>query len=119
MYMASFVVSVAIYDFACLLKLIRLHTATCLLIFSDNIDTAGALKTVRDLVSVCNVYMADKSSEFLPNALLLRDIAAYVTSLLRIFGAIPSDSNIGFPLATSENSSLDVSFLNLELKDVL
>lgn len=76
--------------------------------FTDNIDTAGALKAIRDFVSVCNLYLIDKSPGFSPNALLLRDVVLYIMGLLRIFGALPSDNSIGFPISTSENSNFDV-----------
>lgn len=79
------------------------HACLC-----DNVDTAGALKAVRDLVSACNLYLGDKSPEFSSNALLLKDVASYITWLLRTFGALPSDSNIGFPLGTAENSGFDL-----------
>ncbi|KAK3925356.1 Cysteine--tRNA ligase, cytoplasmic [Frankliniella fusca] len=74
----------------------------------DNVDTAGALKTIRDLVSSCNLYLGDKSQDFSPNTLLLRDIALYITELLRTFGALPSDSSIGFPLASADNSGFNL-----------
>lgn len=77
--------------------------------YLDNVDTAGALKTVRDLVSACNSYLGDKSPAFSSNALLLKDVASYIMWLLRTFGALPSDSSIGFPLGTAENSDFDVS----------
>ncbi|XP_034243855.1 cysteine--tRNA ligase, cytoplasmic isoform X2 [Thrips palmi] len=79
------------------------HACLC-----DNVDTAGALKTVRDLVSACNSYLGDKSPDFSPNALLLKDVASYIMWLLRTFGALPSDSSIGFPLGTAENSGFDL-----------
>lgn len=79
------------------------HSCLC-----DNIDTAGALKTIRDLVSTCNLYLGDKTTDFSPNALLLRDIASYITSLVRTFGALPSDSSIGFPLSSTESSGFDM-----------
>lgn len=81
--------------------------------FVDNVDTAGALKTVRDFVSVCNLYLGDKSPEFAPNALLLKNIASYCMWLLRIFGALPSDSSIGFPLGSTDNSGFDVSYVGI------
>jgi len=38
------------------------------------------------------------------NCLLLQDIAAYITWLLRVFGAIPTEEYIGFPIAESEGA---------------
>lgn len=74
----------------------------------DNVDTAGALKALRDLVSTCNLYLGDKSPDFSANALLLRDIASYITGMLRTFGALSSDSTIGFPLASASSSGFDL-----------
>ena len=34
----------------------------------------------------------------IPNVLLLRNIAAYITWLLKVFGAIPYNCEIGFPI---------------------
>jgi cysteinyl-tRNA synthetase len=76
------------------------------LIFPDNVDTRGALDAIRDLVGNCNIYIRDKrASKREINCLLLRDIAAYITWLLRVFGAIPTEEYIGFPVADSEGAT--------------
>ena len=68
-------------------------------------DTRGALDAIRDLVGHCNIYIRDKRvSKQECNCLLLRDIAAYITWLLRVFGAIPTEEYIGFPIAESEGA---------------
>jgi cysteinyl-tRNA synthetase len=73
---------------------------------SDNVDTRGALDAVRDLIGNCNIYIRDKSpSTQESNWLLLRDIAAYITWLLRVFGAISTEECIGFPIAESKGAT--------------
>lgn len=77
------------------------HSSLC-----DNIDTRGALDTVRDLVGICNIYIRDKrASTQESNCILLRDIAAYITWLLRVFAAIPTEESIGFPIAESRGTA--------------
>ena len=51
---------------------------------------------LRELVGACNVYIADSSSA--ANTRLLQTVAQYVTHMLKVFGVIPSDQSIGFPL---------------------
>ncbi|XP_069680399.1 cysteine--tRNA ligase, cytoplasmic [Periplaneta americana] len=77
------------------------HSSLC-----DNIDTRGALDAVRDLVGICNIYIRDKrASTQESNCILLRDIAAYITWLLRVFGAIPTEESIGFPITESRGTT--------------
>jgi len=69
------------------------------------VDTRGALDAVRDLIGHCNIYIRDtRASKQECNCLLLRDIAAYITWLLRVFGAVPTEEYIGFPVAESEGA---------------
>jgi len=76
------------------------HASLC-----DSVDTRGALDAIRELVGYCNIYIRDKrASKQECNCLLLRDIAAYITWLLRVFGAIPTEEYIGFPVAESEGA---------------
>lgn len=79
-------------------------------------DTRGALDAIRDLVGHCNIYIRDKrASKQEHNYLLLRDIAAYIVWLLRVFGAIPTEEYIGFPIAESEGAmnvrTADIAFV--------
>ncbi|EDS34492.1 cysteinyl-tRNA synthetase [Culex quinquefasciatus] len=83
------------------------HEALC-----DNIDTRTALDAIRDLISYSNVYIRDHKSAL--NALLLRNIATYITELLHIFGAIVGPrGGIGFPVGGSAGTA-DVRFFFLE-----
>uniref|UniRef100_A0A8D8A5I5 Cysteine--tRNA ligase, cytoplasmic n=1 Tax=Culex pipiens TaxID=7175 RepID=A0A8D8A5I5_CULPI len=75
------------------------HEALC-----DNIDTRTALDAIRDLISYSNVYIRDHKSAL--NALLLRNIATYITELLHIFGAIVGPrGGIGFPVGGSAGTA--------------
>jgi hypothetical protein len=38
----------------------------------------------------------------IPNCNFLRNLAEYVTSILKVFGTIPESSHIGFPAEASE-----------------
>jgi cysteinyl-tRNA synthetase len=61
------------------------------------------------------VYIREKRPDgTLPNRLLLRNIASYITNILRIFGAISGDDSIGFPLAGA--GSINVNILNMNSK---
>ncbi|KAJ8249094.1 hypothetical protein GJAV_G00231110 [Gymnothorax javanicus] len=76
------------------------HEALC-----DNIDTRTALDEMRSLVSLSNTYMAGrKASKLTPNRMLMKSIAAYLTSMLKIFGAIEESESIGFPVAGNGQS---------------
>ncbi|XP_066998786.2 cysteine--tRNA ligase, cytoplasmic [Anabrus simplex] len=71
------------------------HAALC-----DNVDTRTALDVIRELVTVCNVYVRDKRGQSQePNCMMLRDVAAYITRILRVFGAITTRDVIGFPVS--------------------
>uniref|UniRef100_A0A914WDT4 Cysteine--tRNA ligase, cytoplasmic n=1 Tax=Plectus sambesii TaxID=2011161 RepID=A0A914WDT4_9BILA len=77
------------------------HEALC-----DCIDTRTVCDRIRDLVALGNAYILEKDKEgVVPNCLLLRNIAAYITWLLRIFGAIPHHTEIGFPTDSSTSAN--------------
>ncbi|XP_020826413.1 cysteine--tRNA ligase, cytoplasmic isoform X1 [Phascolarctos cinereus] len=81
-----------------------IHEALC-----DNIDTRTVLEEMRSLVSQSNLYMAArKSARKLPSRGLLANISAYLTHMLKVFGAIESEEMLGFPVGGSGPS------LNLE-----
>ncbi|XP_072128400.1 cysteine--tRNA ligase, cytoplasmic isoform X2 [Mobula birostris] len=80
------------------------HRALC-----DNIDTRTVMEDLRALVSQCNTYIAvKKSNKELPNRMLLRTIATYLTEMLKIFGAIEGEETLGFPVGG------DAKIFNLE-----
>ena len=66
-------------------------------IHTDSIDTLAVMKILRDVISACNVYMSQGGSSP-SNARLVDSIAHYVTYVLSVFGVIPLDSGIGFPV---------------------
>jgi cysteinyl-tRNA synthetase len=75
-------------------------------ILSDNVDTRGALFALRDLIGICNIYIRDKKASIKEcNCLLLQAIAAYITWLLKVFGAITTEECIGFPVTESEGAT--------------
>lgn len=58
------------------------HAALC-----DNIDTRSALESLRSAVTACNVYLkSKKASKAIPHAGLLKNVALYVTNILKVFG---------------------------------
>ncbi|KAJ3592998.1 hypothetical protein NHX12_005336 [Muraenolepis orangiensis] len=70
------------------------HGALC-----DNMDTRCAMEEMRALVSQSNTYIASrKSAKLQPNRMLLDGIAAYLTAMLKTFGAIEGAEPIGFPV---------------------
>uniref|UniRef100_A0A1I7TKL3 Cysteine--tRNA ligase, cytoplasmic n=1 Tax=Caenorhabditis tropicalis TaxID=1561998 RepID=A0A1I7TKL3_9PELO len=80
------------------------HAALC-----DSVDTRTVIEKFRELIALGNAYINETDSEKTkPNCLLLRNIAAYITNLLKIFGAIPQSSQeIGF---VSEDDCNGTSF---------
>lgn len=77
----------------------RVHAALC-----DNIDTRTALEQMRELVSASNVYLREKRP---PDSLLLVSIAQYLTKMLNIFGCMPTENNIGFPVSGTGTFDLE------------
>nr|XP_033784373.1 cysteine--tRNA ligase, cytoplasmic isoform X2 [Geotrypetes seraphini] len=70
------------------------HEALC-----DNVDTRTVMEEMRSLVSHSNCYIAaKKTSRQMPDRMLLKSIAAYLTQMLKIFGATESTEAIGFPV---------------------
>ena len=78
-----------------------IHLALC-----DSIDTPSVMEHIRQLVSATNIYMNAPNATV--NRLLLRNIAAYITRLINIFGlnASPSSTDdIGFTRSTEQQAS--------------
>lgn len=78
-----------------------IHLALC-----DSIDTPSVMEHIRQLVSATNIYM--NAPNVVINRLLLRNIAAYITRLINIFGlnATPSSTDeIGFTRSTEQQAS--------------
>ncbi|XP_008582409.1 PREDICTED: cysteine--tRNA ligase, cytoplasmic [Galeopterus variegatus] len=85
-------------------KKAAIHEALC-----DNVDTRTVMEEMRALVSQCNLYMAArKATRRRPNQALLKNVALYLTHMLKIFGAIEEESSLGFPVGGPGTS------LNLE-----
>ncbi|XP_039872679.1 cysteine--tRNA ligase, cytoplasmic-like isoform X2 [Simochromis diagramma] len=79
------------------------HEALC-----DNVDTRTAMEEMRTLVSQSNGYIASKKSAKLrPNRMLMESIAAYLTNMLKIFGAVEGSDPIGFPMG-GQSQSVDL-----------
>uniref|UniRef100_A0A915CWW8 Cysteine--tRNA ligase, cytoplasmic n=1 Tax=Ditylenchus dipsaci TaxID=166011 RepID=A0A915CWW8_9BILA len=80
-----------------------IHAALC-----DSIDTRTVVEKMREIISLSNVYIRDKEmAGVLPNCSLLKNIAEYISSLLRMFGAIPENYPLGFPTDQNGNSTED------------
>lgn len=90
----------------------------------DSLDTPQAMRVMKELVTTSNIYLSDQSSS--PNARLLQNVgqspwqpytweawyspslplllppsshpAKYLTGMLRVFGVVPQDSTLGFPV---------------------
>ncbi|KAK5935807.1 hypothetical protein CgunFtcFv8_021130 [Champsocephalus gunnari] len=79
------------------------HEALC-----DNVDTRTAMEEMRVLVGQSNSYIASrKSAKLRPNRMLMESIAAYLTSILKVFGAIEGSEPIGFPVGQSQTVDLE------------
>ncbi|KAL3065955.1 hypothetical protein OYC64_015989 [Pagothenia borchgrevinki] len=83
------------------------HEALC-----DNVDTRTAMEEMRVLVGQSNSYIASrKSAKLRPNRMLMESIAAYLTSILKVFGAIEGSEPIGFPVGQSQNVDLETTVM--------
>lgn len=76
--------------------------------FADNIDTRSALESLRDCITYCNIYVKESGRNHI-NAILLKNIAIYITKLLQIFGVIPSSESIGFPLSVKSDTNVNIN----------
>lgn len=73
----------------------------------DNIDTRAALEYIRDLIGLSNIYLRDLHSNGKEgNCVLMCDIASYITQIIRVFGAIPSNDVVGFPSSSQAGSNV-------------
>jgi cysteinyl-tRNA synthetase len=66
-----------------------IHAALC-----DSIDTRTVMEKIRELINSSNIYIRDNPE---PSAQLLKLIAEYITSLMKIFGVIPESTQLGYP----------------------
>jgi cysteinyl-tRNA synthetase len=65
------------------------------------------LDEIRDLINTSNTYIrTKKSNDENINKLLLKSIAAYITQIMKVFGVIPGDGVIGFPISGSGASNV-------------
>ncbi|CAF2042364.1 unnamed protein product [Rotaria magnacalcarata] len=79
----------------------QVHLALC-----DSIDTPTVMENIRQLITTTNIYMNRTNATV--NRLLLRNIAAYITRLIDIFGlnsSVPSTDDIGFTRSTEQQAS--------------
>lgn len=79
------------------------HEALC-----DNVNTRTALESLRELIGEANIYMANaRGANRTPNRMILKNIASYITYLLKVFGAIEVEEEIGFPQSTTQNVNIE------------
>jgi cysteinyl-tRNA synthetase len=79
----------------------KVHDALC-----DSVDTRTVVEALKELISAANVYVNQKNSEHkTPNILLIRNIALFVTSIMKMFGVSTSDDEIGFGEVDGEKFS--------------
>lgn len=72
----------------------NVHNALC-----DSVDTRTVMEQIRELTNLGNAYIVEKEKEgAVPNCLVLRNLANYITYLLKTFGAIPQFQDIGYPI---------------------
>ena len=79
----------------------QIHVALC-----DSIDTPTVMENIRQLITTTNIYMNTVNVTI--NRLLLRNIGAYITRLIGIFGlnsSASSTNDIGLTQSTEQQSS--------------
>eukprot|EP01119_Soliformovum_irregulare_P015887 TRINITY_DN4540_c1_g1_i2.p1 TRINITY_DN4540_c1_g1~~TRINITY_DN4540_c1_g1_i2.p1 ORF type:complete len:760 (+),score=280.53 TRINITY_DN4540_c1_g1_i2:125-2404(+) len=69
----------------------------------NNVDTVNAVEAILKLINQTNKYLAGTEK---PQILLLRQIAAFITRILRIFGVI-DDSALGFETGGGDRKTLE------------
>jgi cysteinyl-tRNA synthetase len=67
----------------------------------DNFKTYEAIQWLVDLVLECNKYLTTATTTNPPKHVLVQKVALYVTKILRVFGAVQGNEQIGF----GDNSS--------------
>ncbi|CAH1787800.1 unnamed protein product [Owenia fusiformis] len=79
------------------------HAALC-----DSIDTRSAMDCLRDLTTSSNSYIASqRAAKISPNGILLKNIAIYITRILKVFGVIQGDEPIGFPQGGAKSQNIE------------
>ena len=76
-----------------------IHKALC-----DSINTSAVMKEIVSLVSASNTYLSANYNLETYNYVLVKDIAGYITNLLKIFGVIESSDFIGFQASSGGES---------------
>ncbi|KAF6212400.1 hypothetical protein GE061_012922 [Apolygus lucorum] len=72
----------------------KIHNALC-----DNVDTRTVLDKIRECISCCNLSVSKGTVDIS----LLRRVAAYVTGLMTMFGAVEDKECIGFPISSQQS----------------
>lgn len=80
----------------------------------DDFDTPRAIEHLQELVSKTNVYLESESV----SSLTCGDVARYVTSILRTFGLVQDNIDVGFPTSLDSGSQSTEALLTPYL-DVL
>ena len=79
----------------------------------DDFDTPLAIQHLIELVRATNKYVDNISgTSAFPSTALLRSVAMYITTILKVFGLIPSSIELGFPLENSSKESTLTPFLD-------
>lgn len=81
----------------------NVRTALC-----DDFDTPTAVGHLKDLIRETNKY----TEGGVVGSAVLSSAAKYVTSMLRTFGVIPDDNEIGFPLESGNKEDLLKPYLD-------
>lgn len=72
------------------------HEALC-----DNLDTRSALDKIKECISKCNIYLKNNYAK----SHLIKSISIYISKLLKIFGVIAENEQIGFAVSEAFNFS--------------
>lgn len=72
------------------------------LALADDLNTPLAIAHLQKLAKEVNRYMASDKEQV---SMIIRSAAEYITQILRIFGLIPDNNDIGFPLASSSEGA--------------
>lgn len=79
-----------------------LHACLC-----DSINTPGVIKELGNLITASNTYMSSFYNAPHYSHVLMKEIATYITYILKVFGVIESDDALGFQ-TTSQSGAVNL-----------
>jgi cysteinyl-tRNA synthetase len=71
----------------------------------DSINTPSVMKEISSLITLTNIYMTGNYNLPSYNHVLVKDVAIYITNLMKIFGVVDFGEQVGYGSAAAAGSS--------------